>query len=73
MAHFFILEDGTDTRIEGTPEQLEAELRRVGLISDSDNDYKSLKEFLDSNRIQLYKNEVKMEVLSVEELVERWD
>ncbi len=73
MSHFFIFEDGIDVRVEGTKEELEAKLRDVGLISDSDDDYNSLNEFLIGNSIELYHTPTQEEVLSVDELVDRWN
>ena len=66
------LEDlGDVLNVDGTFSQLEAECRRVGLVGDTEDVYKSLREFLEANCIQITRV-IEPEVLSIEDLVRRW-
>ena len=68
----FIDEDGEVTEVDCTRAQLEAALREAGLIGDSDTQYATLNEFLDSNGIRVYKTELPPIKMSLGELVSNW-
>ena len=66
----FIDEDGEVTEVDCTLDELEVAVREAGLIGDGE--YASLKEFLDSNGIRVYKTELPPIKMSLGELVSNW-
>ena len=66
------IEESEIIEVEGTREELEAEVRRVGLVGEGDNQYGSLREFLDCNDIRMYDTFVVPEKMTIEEIVSNW-
>lgn len=71
MITILVTEDGDEIHVSGSVEAIEMELVRVGLVSDSTDDYNTPKEFFEANDIN-FSSPKEPEVLSVEELVGRW-
>jgi len=69
----FVINEGSEEYIiEGTVEELEEEVRRVGLVSNDDKDYNSLADFLEGNDMYITKAPTEPDRLSVKEIAERW-
>jgi len=65
-------DNGTKYEVDATREELEAALRKVGLISDAEETWDSLSEFLEMNDVRIYEKEAPPEKITVEKLAKWW-
>ncbi len=66
------IEESEVIEVTGTREELDAEVRRVGLVGDGGDQYSCLEDFLESNNIRTFNVFDVPEKMTVKEIVNNW-